>query len=159
MGSAVTFRNRAGDLIAIDGSKTLKDLVAAGVTHISLIPHGKPIPEGAWVSTSDAFLKTERFMKTRTSKLKRANKPKGKSARPIIKQLTEERILQLSNDLSEDIRSGDVREWRNNQLMEVRMHVAGFTIAYQMLGVAAADLGKWNDARCEEEKRQRKDGK
>lgn len=32
--------------------------------------------------------------------------------KPLVACISEERILQLSNDMSEDIRSGTVEEWR-----------------------------------------------
>ncbi len=72
------------------------------------------------------------------------------------KPITTERILQLSNDLSEGIPNGSLRELRtvaaywmteheklNNEIMSIQTGVAGVCIGQEMMKVGTAELQAW----------------
>ena len=79
-------------------------------------------------------------------------KPKHKKKKPV----TEERILQLSNDISEGIKSGNLREWIEvakyfrrehdrlwNDLGRLRCEVAVLVTSQEMHRLASQGLSTW----------------
>ena len=85
----------------------------------------------------------------RTSKRKTKRKS---SRRSLVCKCSKERILQLSNDLSEGVSSGDVREWRAvalyfrnlfDQHSGLRFSLAALTIAEEMRANAISEISKW----------------
>ncbi len=90
--------------------------------------------------------KGNEFMKTKRKKSKPA----------LTASISEERILQLSNDLSEDIASGSTAEWRSvalyfrkeldrayNDLNAIRPTVAAMTAGLNMIAFAKAEMNQW----------------
>ena len=74
----------------------------------------------------------------------------------ILKPITEERILQLSNDHSEGIKSGTLREWKAvaqyhqnehtrmwNELGTMRCHIAALVASWDIHNAAAPEIRKW----------------
>lgn len=84
--------------------------------------------------------------------------------KPLVKAISEERILQLSNDLSEDIRSGTVEEWRAvalyfrkeldasvNRLNQVRPSIAALVSAHKLNQYAMTELSTWTEKLAQHE--------
>lgn len=74
----------------------------------------------------------------------------------LISDLTEERILQLSNDMSEDIRSGSVNDWRavakyfrnqldraHNDINSIRPSVAAMVMGQSCVNYAHSEMDAW----------------
>lgn len=81
-------------------------------------------------------------------------RPKRRPQKPV----TEERILQLSNDQSENINSGTLREWKAvavyfsrehdrlwNDVGALRCSIAALTAAWKMHAYAFEEMAKWLD--------------
>lgn len=86
--------------------------------------------------------------------------------KPISKSISEERILKLSNDLSEGIKSGTVEEWRTvarywrnchdmtlNKINSVRPSIAALVMGRDMFVMGTAELKTWLAQQCSEDKR------
>ncbi len=86
------------------------------------------------------------------------SKPKPKQTVPLVASISQERILQLLNDLAEDIDSGTAAEWRavanwqtrenrmvTESLASVRMSVAALVISLEMQKLANSELRQWLD--------------
>ena len=84
-------------------------------------------------------------------------KTKKHQKRPsLVAAISEERILQLSNDLSEGIASGTVREWRavakwmhdqadkaQNDINSIRPTVAAMVTGSKCVQYAHAEMDEW----------------
>lgn len=79
-------------------------------------------------------------------------KRKRKKAKPLVAKCSEERILKLSNDVSENMASGTVGEWRAvalyfrnelDKLYRVRMSLAALNIAEDMRACALREVAAW----------------
>ena len=90
------------------------------------------------------------------SKSKRNRTALSRSVQRLVSRCSEERILQLSNDGSEDIESGTVQEWRavalyfrnlfdkeRQSVGALRMSLAALNIAEGMRGHALREIAKW----------------
>lgn len=75
---------------------------------------------------------------------------------PIVAPISEKRILQLSNDVSEDMASGTVREWRavavyfrnlfdqhNQKLVSLRSSVSSMMIGDELKKTAESEIKEW----------------
>lgn len=71
-------------------------------------------------------------------------KAKRKSKQPpLVAKISEERILQLSNDLSENLESGTVNEWRAvAQYFSGKLNNARYELAIAKLNIAMLKYGK-----------------
>ena len=93
-------------------------------------------------------------------KSKKTNrKPRGKRllrSSDLLAAINEERIFQLLNDMAEDIKSGDVREWRRvarylqnelqtlqNHLNSIRPTVAAMQCAFEMMAFGKTEMKQW----------------
>lgn len=91
-------------------------------------------------------------------KSKKPVRKKGAAARAqrMVSRCSEERILQLSNDVSEGIASGNVREWRavalyfrnlfdkqHQSIGALRMSLAALTISEEMRTHAVREIAAW----------------
>lgn len=103
-------------------------------------------------------MKTKSPAKKKTSASRTA---KAVGSGRLVRPLSEDQILKLSNDLSENIASGDVKDWRSVALyfrnaadasfrdMEtIRTSVAALTIGQQMTKLALPEIQAWLDRRC-----------
>ena len=85
-------------------------------------------------------------------------KRKRTAVQRLVSRCSEERILQLSNDVSEDIESGTVQEWRavalyfrnlfdkeRQSVGALRMSLSALNIAEEMRGHALREIAKWLD--------------
>lgn len=87
-------------------------------------------------------------------------KPKNKATHTtrarLLATISEERILQLSNDLSEDLASGSVREWRtvakyfrdqvdkaHNDINSIRPSVAAMVMGTNCVTHARQEMDAW----------------
>lgn len=83
------------------------------------------------------------------------SKPKSKK-RKLYSNLTEKRILQLSNDLSEGIASGTVQDWRavalyfrvgqdnaHADINSIRPTVAAMVTGLKMVAFAREEMDGW----------------
>ena len=81
---------------------------------------------------------------------------KKPSRQPLVAHCPEERILQLSNDVSEGIASGSVREWRavalyfrnlfdkeRKSVASLCMSLAALNISEEMRGHAMREITAW----------------
>lgn len=86
-------------------------------------------------------------------------KPK-KNPRPLAKEISEERILQLSNDLSEGMASGTIQEWRSvalywrncydqelSKVIDVRSALSPTLLGFNLFKLGVEDLQKWLNER------------
>jgi hypothetical protein len=101
-------------------------------------------------------------------KKKQAEKPLPKN-RPmkrvgtgrLVQPISEARILQLSNDLSENIASGTVKEWRSvayyfrqkldtaeQDLSAIQTSIVAATTAEGMRNFALVEMSQWVKRRC-----------
>ena len=82
--------------------------------------------------------------------------PKPKRKAVLMAALSEERILQLSNDLSEGINSGTVKDWRavakyfrdqldraHNDINAIRPSVAAMVMGQNCVRFAHAEMDAW----------------
>ena len=91
-------------------------------------------------------------------KSKKPVRKKGAAVRVqrMVSRCSEERILQLSNDVSEGIASGNVREWRavalyfrnlfdkqHQSIGALRMSLAALTISEEMRTHAVREIAAW----------------
>jgi hypothetical protein len=92
-------------------------------------------------------------MKKKASNVKRTP---AVAVKRIVSCLSEERILQLDNDLSEDIASGTVKDWRAvarywrnqndhllNNLNAIRPSLAALTIGWDCVSNARKEIAIW----------------
>lgn len=83
-------------------------------------------------------------------------RPKPK--KPLVAAIPEIRILQLSNDLSENVRSGTTEEWRavalyfrnevdrrEHSLGSIRPSISAFLMAEKIRSLATRELQDWLD--------------
>ena len=88
-------------------------------------------------------------------KRKAAGEPKVRSS-ALLAASSEERILQLSNDLSEGIKSGSVKEWRtvakyfrdqldraHNDINAIRPSVAAMVMGQNCVRFAHEEMDAW----------------
>lgn len=88
-------------------------------------------------------------MKKKPAKSKKCNQA-------LTASISEERILQLSNDLSENIASGSLKEWRSvalyfrkeldrsyNDLNSMRPSIAAMTYGLDMVHFARQEMAQW----------------
>jgi hypothetical protein len=93
-------------------------------------------------------------MKNKKSKVNKQHTWVG--AARLLANISDERILQLSNDLSEGIRSGDVSEWRSvakyfrdaldkahNDINAIRPAVAAMLTGTSCVQHAHAEMDQW----------------
>lgn len=89
-------------------------------------------------------------------KTKRKPKAHAGSLDRLISRCSEERILQLANDVSEGIASGNVREWRavalhfrnlfdkqHHSIGALRMSLAALTVSEEMRTHAVREIAAW----------------
>jgi hypothetical protein len=95
-------------------------------------------------------------MTMKTKKTKRTAAARADSLQRLVSRCSEERILQLSNDVSEGIGSGNVREWRavalyfrnlfdkqHQSIGALRMSLAALTISEEMRTHAVREIAAW----------------
>ena len=96
-------------------------------------------------------------MKTKRPKRKLKAQPGGSLER-LVRQCSEERILQLSNDVSEGIASGDVKDWRavalyfrqqldlaERRMVETQPSISALCTGAKLMGAGIAELQAWLD--------------
>lgn len=88
--------------------------------------------------------------------MKKPNTPKTVRSGELWAAISEERILQLSNDLSEGIKSGTVREWRtaakyfrdqldraHNDINSIRPSVAAMVTGMNIVNFSRQEMDEW----------------
>jgi hypothetical protein len=76
----------------------------------------------------------------------------------LVRRCSEERILQLANDVSEGIASGDVKEWRavalyfrqqldlaERRIREFQPSISALCTGTKLMGAGIAELQAWLD--------------
>ena len=87
---------------------------------------------------------------------KRTQAAQGRRLKRLVSCISEERILQLSNDMSEGIASGTVGEWRavaqyfrnqvdkaHNDINSIRPSVAAMVMGQNCVNYAHAEMDAW----------------
>lgn len=82
----------------------------------------------------------------------------SKKTKPLCALISEDRILQLDNDLAENIKSGTVEEWRTvaryfhdenerlcNKLSAIRPSIAALITGSELLRLGQTELAAWLD--------------
>jgi len=95
---------------------------------------------------------------TGSAKKRKRLQPGRTRAPRLVRRISEERILQLANDLAENIASGDVKEWRSvaqyfqNALMkseqkmaEIQPSLAALHCGRSLFRHALDEIGRWMD--------------
>lgn len=90
------------------------------------------------------------------SKTKKSEKRASGSLERLVSCLSEDRILQLSNDMSEGIASGTVKDWRavakyfrdqldraHNDINSIRPSVAAMVMGQNCVTYAHAEMDAW----------------
>jgi len=89
-----------------------------------------------------------------------AEQSETQSPGSLERVVSEERILQLSNDLNEGIESGSIKEWRAvalyfrtelDKLTPPRSSLAALTIAEKMRSQAMLEIAAWVKAQSDSE--------
>lgn len=86
--------------------------------------------------------------------MKKNHKAKKPTRKPLklLADIKEERILQLSNDLSEGIKSGTVKEWRTvamyyrkvlDHAYTIRPSVSALLLGTDLITTARTELREW----------------
>lgn len=92
----------------------------------------------------------------KNTKTKRTDKARSGSLQRLVSCLSEEQILQLSNDMSEGIASGTVKDWRavakyfrdqldraHNDINSIRPSVAAMVMGQNCVTYAHAEMDAW----------------
>jgi Ni,Fe-hydrogenase III large subunit len=87
---------------------------------------------------------------------RRAQRTLAVGSNKLFAAISEERILQLLNDAAEDIKSGDVREWRRvarylqdefqklqNHLNAIRPTVAAMSVGFDLMAHGKSEMRQW----------------
>ena len=95
-------------------------------------------------------------MSNRKSKRSTGKKRKPNSLHGVLAAISEERILQLSNDMSEGISSGTTKEWRavayyfrfkmdqlHNRTASLHSTLAALNLSEQMRTMALQEVSAW----------------
>lgn len=94
-------------------------------------------------------------------KTTKQSEARASSLKRVVSRCSEERILQLSNDMSEGIESGTVKEWRavalyfrnlfdkeRQSVASLRMSLAALNISEEMRGHALREIAAWLNAQA-----------